>query len=113
MRFEKKKFSTVDLGGSNVFRSGSKSLKKLLEDIPIAHLRLKYYWNKHGTWPVPPIILNVSNSTVPPVFQQPLQSPYHLLEGYHRMALAIEADRQNNSPASHEFWIARVIAPSS
>lgn len=113
LRFQQKRLFIEDIGGQAVFRHGSRSVKALLDDMPIAHLRLKKYWDENGIWPVPPILLDVNASVIPPSFEQKLQSPYHLLEGYHRMALAITADIETERPMQRDFWIVHIVRPAT
>jgi hypothetical protein len=111
-RFEKVQRTTVELGGAAIFRKGT-SLAKLRDDMRITHLRLQRYWDDHGDFPSPPILIDTSASAIPAAFPHPLQEPIHLLEGYHRVALAINADAVAAAPIARTYWLVRILDPNA
>jgi hypothetical protein len=86
--FTREKFLLECLPGDEALRPGSKSLKTLAEESAWKKRGLTQWMKTHGTWPVPPIILNTVESALPPFPPIEFKTPYHLLEGYHRLALA-------------------------
>lgn len=110
LRFEKLKFTTKELGGTDIFKQGARCPEDILASMPIDHLLLLRYWQTHKDWPVPPILLDVRSSILPTSFPFPLREPYHLIEGYHRLALAIDADRHAPAPITRDYWVVRILA---
>jgi len=69
--------------------------------------RIHQFFVQNKTWPVPPIVLyNPGNTVVTPYGLQ-LDSPYHLLEGRHRLAVlrTLRGDQLNQS---HTLWLATI-----
>lgn len=69
--------------------------------------RLGSYFIDHGTWPVPPIILENFNAefTFPHGFK--CGTPYHLLEGHNRLAQFIGFKERNVLRQTHQLYVTR------
>ncbi|HZF11529.1 MAG TPA: hypothetical protein VFE33_22295 [Thermoanaerobaculia bacterium] len=67
--------------------------------------RIHQFFVQNKTWPVPPLVLyNPGNTVVAPQGMQ-CDSPYHLLEGRHRLAV-LRTLRSAQLNESHTLWLA-------
>ncbi|KLV04844.1 hypothetical protein ABT56_13385 [Photobacterium aquae] len=63
---------------------------------------------KHGTWPVAPIVLHYERD-IDVMQGKVMKAPYNLLEGHHRLAYLLRLAEQDADLAStHSVWIARI-----
>lgn len=71
--------------------------------------KLESYFQKHGTWPVPPIFLKNEKCNLKYPHGLPCGKPLHLLEGHNRMAFFVEYKSLNKLLYSHLVYIAEII----
>ena len=69
--------------------------------------RLKEYQLIHGTWPVPPIVMDtLSLGSTKSVLGCPCLEPLHLIEGRRRVAVAIHYSEKAPVNGSYKVWLA-------
>jgi hypothetical protein len=112
-KFELEHFDIDKLPGQEVLREGSKTLKVLEEEAGWKKRGLMRWMEANKTWPVPPVLLKTDNSVIAPECTLPLRTPYHLLEGYHRLALAHRFVREGLFTDPLPFWVVRIPKPTS
>jgi hypothetical protein len=108
LEFKQIEFEISHLPGPESFRDGAKSLEGLIAESDWMKRRLKTYMETHQEWSVPPIVLDTNSSAIPNNTPIILRRPWHLLEGYHRVALANCYLRAGIIKKPLTFWIARI-----
>jgi hypothetical protein len=107
--FREVAFAPETLPGEETFRDGARSIDTLVQESDVTHRGLKVYLEQHANWPVPPILLDTGSSTLPPHVPFSLKRPYHLLDGYHRIALAHRLIGSGLITTPLTFWMARIL----
>ena len=106
--FERVEFEIHKLPGEETFRDGAKSINALINESAWMKRGLKHCMETNKNWPVPPILLDTNASVLPQKVPLILKQPYHLLEGYHRVALAHSYVSTRVITTSLAFWVARI-----
>lgn len=70
--------------------------------------RVVDYVLKNGTWPVPPIILWHPEARVRTDWGALCSTPFHLLEGHHRIAALLLCLQLPTTNKEHDVWLARL-----
>ena len=70
-------------------------------------IRLIDFVAKNGTWPVPPVILWHPDAIVNTDWGAVCATPFHLLEGHHRIATLLMCLRFPTTIREHHVWLAR------
>jgi len=99
-RFRRERWSAGALGGEAILRKGT-CLAKLFRDLDVTHRLVRTFMHRDGTWAIPPIVLDVANSVIPPEFDHSLNDERQLLKGHHRFAMAMQLDPEGS--IEHDF----------
>lgn len=96
-----KDFGNVDAARTYMYHFFAKGLRTSRT------LRLALYFEKFGTWPVPPVFLENQDGNLQFPHRLPCGTPYHLIEGHNRMALFLGYKQRIKLADSHAVYVVR------
>ncbi|HJV42856.1 hypothetical protein [Caulobacter sp.] len=93
------------LPGAEIMRGGASQFQRLTKEAPIFRRLVHMQVTRDLAWKNAPILLETANLTFLSPPPEWLQTPLHLVEGYHRFVTLWSIRDQLDPGSPHRFWV--------